>query len=130
MGKVKWKNIYRHKTIEIETRFHFLKKQLKRRRWNDKETFKSSLIFKSRIYPSPAPDRWCIDAGEMLCWSGSVRRKQKPGHFPVYLNVYDLTPMNAYGYWLGLGVFHSGVEGELCSVFFLIIDFVYSYLSF
>ncbi|KAG2259060.1 hypothetical protein Bca4012_096062 [Brassica carinata] len=46
----------------------------------------------------------------MLCWSGSVRRKQKPGHFPVYLNVYDLTPMNAYGYWLGLGVFHSGVE--------------------
>ncbi|KAH0912698.1 hypothetical protein HID58_036019 [Brassica napus] len=46
----------------------------------------------------------------MLCWSGSVKRKQKPGPFPVYLNVYDLTPMNAYGYWLGLGVFHSGVE--------------------
>jgi hypothetical protein len=28
----------------------------------------------------------------------------------VYLNVYDLTPMNGYVYWAGLGVFHSGVE--------------------
>ncbi|KAM7254235.1 hypothetical protein ACFE04_031917 [Oxalis oulophora] len=29
---------------------------------------------------------------------------------PVYLNVYDLTPFNVYAYWLGLGVFHSGVQ--------------------
>lgn len=29
---------------------------------------------------------------------------------PVYLNVYDLTPINSYLYWAGLGVFHSGVE--------------------
>jgi len=28
----------------------------------------------------------------------------------VYLNVYDLTQMNGYVYWAGLGVFHSGVE--------------------
>ncbi|KAL6504676.1 hypothetical protein OROHE_023434 [Orobanche hederae] len=28
----------------------------------------------------------------------------------VYLNVYDLTHMNAYVYWAGLGIFHSGVE--------------------
>lgn len=28
----------------------------------------------------------------------------------VYLNVYDLAPMNKYLYWAGLGVFHSGVE--------------------
>lgn len=34
-----------------------------------------------------------------------------PGRTPVYLNVYDLTPMNGYVYWVGLGVFHSGVEG-------------------
>ncbi|XP_047325470.1 deSI-like protein At4g17486 [Impatiens glandulifera] len=33
-----------------------------------------------------------------------------PGKMPVYLNVYDLTPMNGYVYWAGLGIFHSGVE--------------------
>ena len=36
-----------------------------------------------------------------------------PGNSPVYLNVYDLTPMNGYVYWAGLGIFHSGVEGNL-----------------
>ncbi|CAK9140677.1 unnamed protein product [Ilex paraguariensis] len=33
-----------------------------------------------------------------------------PGNTPVYLNVYDLTPVNGYFYWAGLGVFHTGVE--------------------
>lgn len=33
-----------------------------------------------------------------------------PGKAPVYLNVYDLTPMNGYVYWAGFGIFHSGVE--------------------
>ncbi|KAJ7958059.1 DeSI-like protein [Quillaja saponaria] len=33
-----------------------------------------------------------------------------PGNTPVYLNVYDLTPMNGYLYWAGFGIFHSGVE--------------------
>ncbi|KAJ4951883.1 hypothetical protein NE237_028715 [Protea cynaroides] len=28
----------------------------------------------------------------------------------VYLNVYDLTPINNYMYWFGLGIFHSGIE--------------------
>ena len=36
-----------------------------------------------------------------------------PGRSPVYLNVYDLTPMNGYVYWAGLGIFHSGVEGKI-----------------
>lgn len=40
-----------------------------------------------------------------------------PGDTPVYLNVYDLTPMNGYVYWAGLGIFHSGVEGTLSSDF-------------
>lgn len=33
-----------------------------------------------------------------------------PRNAPVYLNVYDLTPMNGYMYWAGFGIFHSGVE--------------------
>ncbi|XVF10887.1 hypothetical protein REPUB_Repub07fG0222100 [Reevesia pubescens] len=28
----------------------------------------------------------------------------------LYLNVYDLTPINNYLYWFGLGIFHSGIE--------------------
>ncbi|KAF7139823.1 hypothetical protein RHSIM_Rhsim06G0035700 [Rhododendron simsii] len=35
------------------------------------------------------------------------------GDAPVYLNVYDLTPVNGYIYWAGFGIFHSGVEEEL-----------------
>ncbi|XP_062229039.1 deSI-like protein At4g17486 [Phragmites australis] len=29
---------------------------------------------------------------------------------PVVLNVYDLTPLNNYLHWCGLGIFHSAVE--------------------
>ncbi|KAJ3668560.1 hypothetical protein LUZ60_018939, partial [Juncus effusus] len=32
------------------------------------------------------------------------------GQTPVYLNVYDLTSVNGYFYWAGIGIFHSGVE--------------------
>ncbi|KAF9603203.1 hypothetical protein IFM89_034536 [Coptis chinensis] len=28
----------------------------------------------------------------------------------LFLNVYDLTPINNYLYWFGLGIFHSGIE--------------------
>lgn len=31
---------------------------------------------------------------------------------PVFLNVYDVTPANGYARWLGLGVYHSGVQGK------------------
>ncbi|KAA8521666.1 hypothetical protein F0562_012344 [Nyssa sinensis] len=44
----------------------------------------------------------------MLC--RNIFRKRKTGTVPVYLNVYDLTPINGYAYWLGLGVYHSGVQ--------------------
>ncbi|KAL7001745.1 hypothetical protein U1Q18_002893 [Sarracenia purpurea var. burkii] len=44
----------------------------------------------------------------MLC--RIIPRKRKIGKVPVYLNVYDLTPINGYAYWLGLGVYHSGVQ--------------------
>ena len=33
-----------------------------------------------------------------------------PGNAPIYLNVYNLTPMNGYVYWANLGIFHSSVE--------------------
>ncbi|KAK6127882.1 hypothetical protein DH2020_038390 [Rehmannia glutinosa] len=44
----------------------------------------------------------------MLCRKSSV--KSRRGSVAVYLNVYDLTSMNGYAYWLGLGVYHSGVQ--------------------
>ncbi|KAK4491070.1 hypothetical protein RD792_001792, partial [Penstemon davidsonii] len=37
-------------------------------------------------------------------------QKRKTGTVPVYLNVYDLTPINGYAYWLSLGIYHSGVQ--------------------
>nr|GEY42192.1 hypothetical protein [Tanacetum cinerariifolium] len=45
----------------------------------------------------------------MLCRRNSVKC-HKDGSVPVYVNVYDLTSMNGYAYWLGLGVYHSGVQ--------------------
>ncbi|PIM97627.1 hypothetical protein CDL12_08655 [Handroanthus impetiginosus] len=44
----------------------------------------------------------------MLCRKSSV--KSSHGSAPVRLNVYDLTSINGYAYWLGLGVYHSGVQ--------------------
>lgn len=41
-----------------------------------------------------------------------------PGSTPVYLNVYDLTPVNGYVYWAGLGIFHSGVEGQFAFILY------------
>ena len=52
----------------------------------------------------------------MLCRKGS--RNIDAGTVPVNLNVYDLTPINGYAYWFGLGVYHSGVQGQWCPVFF------------
>ncbi|KAF2313002.1 hypothetical protein GH714_008680 [Hevea brasiliensis] len=46
----------------------------------------------------------------MLCRMVLLPRKKKTGTVPVYLNVYDLTPINGYAYWLGLGIYHSGVQ--------------------
>ncbi|KAG8643752.1 deSI-like protein At4g17486 isoform X2 [Manihot esculenta] len=46
----------------------------------------------------------------MLCRKKFISDEDSRGSVPVYLNVYDLTPMNGYAYWLGLGVYHSGVQ--------------------
>ncbi|KAL5160470.1 DeSI-like protein [Glycine soja] len=45
----------------------------------------------------------------MLCRKSS-KNDVGSGSVPVHLNVYDLTPINGYAYWFGLGVYHSGVQ--------------------
>ncbi|XP_059653840.1 deSI-like protein At4g17486 isoform X2 [Cornus florida] len=46
-----------------------------------------------------------------FCMFSKVKSESfNPGSTPVYLNVYDLTTINGYFYWAGLGVFHTGVE--------------------
>jgi hypothetical protein len=45
--------------------------------------------------------------------SGQQLRQHLPGcaeMAPVTVNVYDLTPQNSVMYWLGCGVYHTGVE--------------------
>ncbi|XP_022980803.1 deSI-like protein At4g17486 [Cucurbita maxima] len=43
-------------------------------------------------------------------WCRRISCNGDSGSVPVYLNVYDLTHINGYAYWLGLGVYHSGVQ--------------------
>ncbi|CAN6300395.1 unnamed protein product [Urochloa humidicola] len=51
-----------------------------------------------------------------FCLFSKVRSASPPpGNTAVYLNVYDLTPVNGYVYWAGLGIFHSGIEGAVCN---------------
>lgn len=42
--------------------------------------------------------------------SGLSSSDESRNGIPVTLNVYDLTPLNNYLYWCGLGIFHSGIE--------------------
>lgn len=51
-------------------------------------------------------------------------RRRKAGSVPVYLNVYDLTSMNGFAYWLGLGVYHSGVQGLISIFYYVPVNFL------
>ncbi|OVA04548.1 PPPDE putative peptidase domain [Macleaya cordata] len=60
---------------------------------------------------SIVPLRFRTKSATRFCLFPKVRSAGlTPGNTPVYLNVYDLTPMNGYVYWAGVGIFHSGVE--------------------
>ncbi|OAY71324.1 deSI-like protein At4g17486 [Ananas comosus] len=62
-------------------------------------------------WKSLVPIRMGRKSGTQFCMFPKVRSAgQTPGDAPVYLNVYDLTPVNGYMYWAGLGIFHSGIE--------------------
>ncbi|KAL2651211.1 hypothetical protein R1flu_019339 [Riccia fluitans] len=50
--------------------------------------------------------------GSTTSSSGSTSSSWNSTRVPIYLNVYDLTPMNGYVYWFGLGIFHSGIEAH------------------
>lgn len=50
-----------------------------------------------RLFPSSS----CLSKGQS---------KKENNRVNMYLNVYDLTPINNYLYWAGLGVFHSAIE--------------------
>ncbi|XP_058085593.1 deSI-like protein At4g17486 isoform X2 [Magnolia sinica] len=43
---------------------------------------------------------------------GAVKEQSNGGsnRTHLYLNVYDLTPVNSYLYWFGFGIFHTGIE--------------------
>ena len=45
---------------------------------------------------------------------GSEKEEEKNSlvQEPVYCNVYDLTPYNQVLFWVGFGIFHTGIEGE------------------
>ncbi|TVU04164.1 hypothetical protein EJB05_50257, partial [Eragrostis curvula] len=67
--------------------------------------------------PEAAATRaWAIDqqhhglAEREICYALLQSVVQSPDDTPVYLNVYNFTPMNGYTYWAGLGIFHSRIE--------------------
>ncbi|KAJ1299238.1 hypothetical protein BS78_01G516700 [Paspalum vaginatum] len=66
------------------------------------------------------PASWSSSAAKPIT-SSSSSDSQPQEHEPppppppppsaaVYLNIYDISPLNHYLYWFGLGIFHSGIE--------------------
>ncbi|KAK8491217.1 hypothetical protein V6N13_076296 [Hibiscus sabdariffa] len=52
-----------------------------------------------------------MGAGEEVSSSSSGNQNECYSDITnVILNVYDLTPINNYSYWVGFGIFHSGIE--------------------
>ncbi|WVZ55043.1 hypothetical protein U9M48_005759 [Paspalum notatum var. saurae] len=63
------------------------------------------------------PASWSSSSAKPITTSSSSDDSQPQEHEPppppsaaVYLNIYDISPLNHYLYWFGLGIFHSGIE--------------------
>lgn len=79
-------------------------------------------------WKSVVPLRLTEKSARHFCFFSKVKSDNDDSKStPVYLNVYDLTPMNGYVYWAGLGIFHSGVEGMFRSHVF-VTCFYFPYL--
>lgn len=55
------------------------------------------------------PASW---SAKLTTSSSSTEDPPPPSAAAVYLNIYDISPLNHYLYWFGLGIFHSGIEGK------------------
>lgn len=76
---------------------------------------------KKKGWKSIVPLRLTEKSARRFCLFSKVKSDNDSSKSaPVYLNVYDLTPINGYVYWAGLGIFHSGVEGMFGFLLFLI----------
>ncbi|XVE98280.1 hypothetical protein REPUB_Repub03eG0092000 [Reevesia pubescens] len=51
-----------------------------------------------------------MGTGEVSSCSSGNQNAGNNDETNVILNVYDLTPINNYSYWVGFGIFHSGIE--------------------
>lgn len=68
-------------------------------------------VERKRFWPSLVPYHLRAKSATYFFMFPKVQSASySPCNTPVYLNVYDLTPINGYVYWAGLGVFHTGLE--------------------
>lgn len=80
--------------------------------WVSSQRSSMTLLGSKQAWKSMAPTRLSQKSGQCFCLFSKVKSDNDDTKVtPVCLNVYDLTPMNGYVYWAGLGIFHSGVEG-------------------
>ncbi|KAK3428960.1 hypothetical protein EUGRSUZ_E00380 [Eucalyptus grandis] len=53
-----------------------------------------------------------VRSGSSSSSGSSLVKEEGRDRSDLFLNVYDLTPINNYLYWFGLGIFHSGIEAH------------------